>query len=54
MRVLQYGVSAVARARMKRVVPRRENFGKVNRMGARARTCVSVRLRAREKWIVVT
>jgi hypothetical protein len=34
--------------------PRGKNFGMVNRMGARVRTCVSERLRARENRIVVT
>ena len=42
------------RARVVSLEPRGKNFGMVNRMGARARTCVSVRLRAREKRIVVT
>jgi len=54
MPALQCAARAVACVHAMLLRPRSKNFGMVNRMGARVRTCVSVRLRAREKWIVVT
>jgi len=51
---LRYAARLVACAYAMLVGPRGKNIGMLNRMGARVRTCVSVRLRAREKRIVVT